>query len=1028
MLRFTLVRSANTGLAIVVGTLLAFSGCASSEDDPVAECGDGIVDPGEDCDDGNTASGDGCSSTCVNEAGAECGNDVLELGEECDDGNTTAGDGCSATCQDEPECGNGDVEAGEECDDGNTTSGDGCSATCQDEGGGAVCGNGVRELGEECDDGNTTSGDGCSATCQLESTDPFCGNGVVEAGEECDDGNTTSGDGCDASCQLEAGTCGDGVLNVGEECDDGNMVAGDGCDATCNLEGPICGNGDVEAGEECDDGNTMNFDGCSSACRIEVCGDGIVQPDEECDDGNTIDGDGCDAFCFAELVPECGNGVLETGEECDDGNTTSGDGCASDCTLEATGVCTPEWELFCGGTDSWNTTFSGSTDTIDSYACVGWDESGREYTYSFVAPTASNVVLTLSGTTADLDLFVLSNGSGCDESGCLDYGDSTVSFLAVPGETYYIVVDGYIGAEGPYSLSLTCGECGDGNLDPDEACDDGNTAGGDGCSATCALEGCGNDVLDVGEACDDGDTLDCDGCSATCQIEECGNFVVECAETCDDGGTLDGDGCSSTCQIEGGMCTPDFTIMCGDSDSYSTLFGGSTDVIDAYSCVSWDETGREYAYEFIAPITGDVTVTLSGIDVDLDIFVVADAAGSCQSTNCLAYGSTSATFAATVGETYYFIVDGYLGVEGVYTLDVSCGGGFCGDGLVQAGEQCDDGDTVSGDGCSSTCQDEFCGDGVVQAGLGEECDDGNNLSGDGCSETCQDEAGACIPDLLLSCGGIDTWDTTLAGSTDMVDSYGCVGWDESGPEYAYEFIAPSDTLITATLSGLGGTDLDVFIVEDLGDGSCDPEFACRAFGDNSASFDVVTGRRYFIVVDGFEGASGAYTLELTCEATTSCGDGALEPGEECDDGNTSGGDGCSATCLLEAGTCEADFPASCGMSDSWSTLGLGATDFVDEYSCIAWDESGPEYTYVFTAPADGPVTIDLTAEAGVDLDVFVLLEVGGGCVAGNCVAYGGTSATFTASAGTTYYVVVDGYAGDAGSYVLDISCGSPVAE
>jgi cysteine-rich repeat protein len=31
---------------------------------------------------------------------------------------------------------------------------------------------------------------------------------------------------------------------------------------------------------------------------------------------------------------------------------------------------------------------------------------------------------------------------------------------------------------------------------------------------------------------------------------------------------------------------------------------------------------------------------------------------------------------------------------------------YCGDGVVDTGEQCDDGNTTSGDGCSSTCQTE----------------------------------------------------------------------------------------------------------------------------------------------------------------------------------------------------------------------------------------------------------------------------------------------------------------------------------
>jgi cysteine-rich repeat protein len=64
--------------------------------------------------------------------------------------------------------------------------------------------------------------------------------------------------------------------------------------------------------------------------------------------------------------------------------------------------------------------------------------------------------------------------------------------------------------------------------------------------------------------------------------------------------------------------------------------------------------------------------------------------------------------------------------------------GTCGNGVVEPGEQCDDGNTVSGDGCSATCQNEVvCGDGVVEGD--EECDDGNTVSGDGCSATCKRE-------------------------------------------------------------------------------------------------------------------------------------------------------------------------------------------------------------------------------------------------------------------------------------------------
>ena len=61
--------------------------------------------------------------------------------------------------------------------------------------------------------------------------------------------------------------------------------------------------------------------------------------------------------------------------------------------------------------------------------------------------------------------------------------------------------------------------------------------------------------------------------------------------------------------------------------------------------------------------------------------------------------------------------------------------GACGDGYLDPGEQCDDGNNVGGDGCSAGCRLEAaCGDGFLDPGEG--CDDGNNRSGDGCSAAC----------------------------------------------------------------------------------------------------------------------------------------------------------------------------------------------------------------------------------------------------------------------------------------------------
>ncbi len=70
------------------------------------------------------------------------------------------------------------------------------------------------------------------------------------------------------------------------------------------------------------------------------------------------------------------------------------------------------------------------------------------------------------------------------------------------------------------------------------------------------------------------------------------------------------------------------------------------------------------------------------------------------------------------------------------------GGSVCGNGNPETGEQCDDGNQLSGDGCSAICELETslsCGNGIVEAG--EQCDDGNNLDSDGCTYLCQIQSG-----------------------------------------------------------------------------------------------------------------------------------------------------------------------------------------------------------------------------------------------------------------------------------------------
>ncbi len=72
--------------------------------------------------------------------------------------------------------------------------------------------------------------------------------------------------------------------------------------------------------------------------------------------------------------------------------------------------------------------------------------------------------------------------------------------------------------------------CGDGVVQGEEECDDGNTKGGDGCAADCLS-------IRIGFTCIEG--LPCDSV--------CGDAVIAGNEVCDDGNTKGGDGCAADC-------------------------------------------------------------------------------------------------------------------------------------------------------------------------------------------------------------------------------------------------------------------------------------------------------------------------------------------------------------------------------------------------------------------------------------------------------------------------------------------------
>lgn len=122
--------------------------------------------------------------------------------------------------------------------------------------------------------------------------------------------------------------------------------------------------------------------------------------------------------------------------------------CVAGCS-SGEGSCSNPIDLSGGGAFSGDT--SGGQSSFDSYSCVSWDESGPERVHRVVVNTSGLIGAQLSGLSVDLDVFILSS---CSADSCIAHGNNAVSADVGPG-TYFVVVDGFLGAEGSYELNVT---------------------------------------------------------------------------------------------------------------------------------------------------------------------------------------------------------------------------------------------------------------------------------------------------------------------------------------------------------------------------------------------------------------------------------------------------------------------------------------------------------------------------------------------------------------------------------------------
>jgi len=294
---------------------------------------------------------------------------------------------------------------------------------------------------------------------------------------------------------------------------------------------PKCGDGFRTYPEECDDGNTKKNDGCNEECKVEVgysCTGGSY--------GNSVS-DTCSVFS------ECGDGVLSGNEECDDNNKNNLDGCNSQCKYEKN-IPVPRYYLsnpnhFLHDTTTTGAVYKISEGTKDNPALQNyWEVRAKSSFEGSNTPWKSLAITTYSYLPIENDGYKTPEEI-CDDGNTKQY-DGCYNNQIEQGFT--CIVDAN-------KKTICTSTCGDGVRRYPEECDDGNLINGDGCNSECKVE--------IGYSCSGGNPTNM--ISDTCvPYKECGDGILDGNEECDDGNLNDLDGCSSLCKFEANIPTPKY--------------------------------------------------------------------------------------------------------------------------------------------------------------------------------------------------------------------------------------------------------------------------------------------------------------------------------------------------------------------------------------------------------------------------------------------------------------------------------------
>jgi hypothetical protein len=518
-------------------------------------CGDGVIEPGETCD---TAIPPGAPGACP--AAAAC-----DDADPCTHDQLIAASTCSAVCAHAPvtaqsgtgsdrccpagawhavdvdcpsACGNGLLEPGETCELGLPTGApDACPASC-DDGDPCTLDVGGRAAGCQgaCAHSPITafvSGDGCCPTGGNHRIDrdcpASCGNGVLEAGEACD--RTAGGAAaCPTSCAPAPSACLRRVLvGVATECTARcALTPGPGCDPTpdgCCPAGcaaatdpdcsPTCGDGAVQAAnhETCD---VAIAPGRAGACPLG-CSDG-----NSCTRDLLVSAGTCQAICVFVPITDF----------------QAGDGC---CPPGADAALDPDCAPVCG-----NGAAEGPGETCDFAAPVVGATAAITACPSTCPAGDACAPVRLTGNAGACNATCTASpisacraGDGCCPPGCTPATDADCQPV-----------------------------CGNGVLEPGEACDRGITAGAPGaCAASCddgdpcTRDWASGSAWSCSRACSHAPITACASGDACCPAGCSVAADHDCGSTCGDGRIGGGETCDPptscpiTCPDDGDPCT-----------------------------------------------------------------------------------------------------------------------------------------------------------------------------------------------------------------------------------------------------------------------------------------------------------------------------------------------------------------------------------------------------------------------------------------------------------------------------------------